>query len=242
MRNKVWPDFDRAIADIGNGATIMFGGFGPPGTPCNLIAALLRHGAKDLVVISNRAGGGRGIRHDAIDVGRLVEARRVRKVVTSINAPVIPSNESVFERMVQAGEIDSELVPQGTFAERIRAGGSGLGGFYTRTAVGTELADGREVRLIDGKEYLFELPLTADFAFIRAKCADLYGNLQYRLSQRNFSPLMARAARMCIVEVEDHLLEPGQIEPDHVHTPGVHVDRIIKIPPPPQGLWDRYDG
>lgn len=242
MRDKTWPDFDRAVADIGDGATIMFGGFGQPGTPRNLIAALLRQGARNLVAISNRAGGGRGIAHDAMDVGRLVEAGRVRKVVSTISAPVIPSNESVFERMVQAAQIESELVPQGTFVERIRAAGSGLGGFYTPTGVGTELANGRETRSIGGVDYLFELPLSADFAFLRAKRADRYGNLQYRLAQRNMAPLMARAARVCIVEIEDELLEPGEIEPDQVHTPGVFVDRMINIPPPPLGLWDRADG
>ena len=242
MREKVVPSFDDAVADIPDGATIMFGGFGQPGTPRNLIAALLRKGVTDLIAISNRAGGGRGIAHDAMDVGRLVEARRVRKVITTINAPVIPSNESVFERMFQAGEVESELVPQGTLAERIRAGGAGLGGFYTPTGVGTELAEGREVRRIDGRDYLFELPLVADFALLRAKRADRFGNLQFRLAQRNFAPLMASAAKICIVEVEDDIVDPGQIDPDHVHTPSVYVDRMTKIPPPPDGIWDEPSG
>lgn len=238
MIDKRVATFDEAVADIPDGATIMFGGFGQPGTPRNLIAALLRRGTKDLVAISNRAGGGRGIAHDAMDVGRLVEARRVRKVLTTINAPVIPSNESVFERMYEAGEVDSELMPQGTFAERIRAAGAGLGGFYTPAGVGTELAVDREVRRIAGRDYLFELPLAADFALLRAHRADRLGNLHFRLAQRNFGPLMATAARVCIVEVERDIAEPGDIDPDDVHTPGVYVDRLVKIPPPPEGIWD----
>jgi 3-oxoadipate CoA-transferase alpha subunit len=242
MRNKLFTNFDEAVADIPDGATIMFGGFGQPGTPRNLIAALLRHGATELVAISNRAGGGRGIAHDAMDVGRLVEARKVRRVVTTITAPVVPSNESVFERMVQAGEIEAELVPQGTFAERIRAAGAGLGGFYTPTGVGTELAEGCDVRRIGDRDYLFQLPLGADFALLRAHRADRYGNLQFRLSQRNFGPLMARAAKVCIVEVENDIVEPGGIDPDHVHTPGVYVDRMVPIPPPPFGIWDHPNG
>jgi 3-oxoadipate CoA-transferase alpha subunit len=242
VREKVIANFDAAVADIPNGATIMFGGFGQPGTPRNLIAALLRRRITNTIAISNRAGGGRGIPHDAMDVGRLVEDGCVRKVISTINGPVLPSNESIFEKMVQAGEIDSELVPQGTFAERIRAGGSGLGGFYTPTAVGTELAEGREIRRIEGRDYLFELPLRADFALLRAHRADRYGNLQFRRAQRNFAPLMARAAATCIVEVENAILEPGELDPDHIQTPGAFVDRMVVIPPPPAGIWDTPHG
>ena len=238
MKNKRFATFLDAIAGIPDGATVMFGGFGQPGTPRNLIAALLLKGTHDLVAISNRAGGGRGIPHDAMDVGRLVEAGRVRKVITTINAPVIPSNESVFERMVEQGTIDSELVPQGTFAERIRAGGAGLGGFYTPAGVGTELAAGRETRRINDRDYLFELPLNADFALLRAKRADAYGNLHFRRAQRNFQPLMATAARRCIVEVEEEIEPAGAIDPDSVHVPGAFVDAMVVIPPPPLGYWD----
>lgn len=238
MKDKRLASFADAVAAIPDGATVMFGGFGQPGTPRNLIAALLERGTTNLVAISNRAGGGRGIAHDAMDVGRLVEAGRLRRVITTINAPVIPSNESVFERMVEAGAIDSELVPQGTFAERIRAGGAGLGGFYTPAGVGTELAAGREVRRIGERDYLFELPLVADFALLRAKRADAFGNLQFRLAQRNFQPLMATAARTCIVEVEDDIVPPGAIDPDSIHVPGAFVDGLVVIPPPPAGYWD----
>jgi 3-oxoacid CoA-transferase subunit A len=240
VRNKLLASFHEAVADVPDGATIMFGGFGQPGTPRNLIAALLRQGAKDLVGISNRAGGGRGIPADAWDVGRLVAARRFRKMVCTITAPVIPSNPSVFERMVQDGEIEAELVPQGTLAERIRAGGAGLGGFYTPTGVGTELAEGREVRAIDDRQYLFERPLKADYAFLCAWRADRYGNLQFRLSQRNLCPLMATAARTVIVEIEQPVVEPGELDPDKIHTPCVYVDRMVVIPS--DGIRDDVNG
>ena len=132
----------------------------------------------------------------------------------------------------------SELVPQGTFVERIRAAGAGLGGFYTATGVGTEIAEGKECRTIDGHDYILEFPLPADYAFIRAYRADALGNLQFRLSQRNFNPIMAMAAKTTIVEVEQHIVEPGAMDPDSVHTPGLVVDRIVKIPPAPDGIWD----
>lgn len=239
MKNKIYATFDEAVADIPDGATIMCSGFGSPGTPRNLIGALLRQGAKDLVVISNRAGGGRGIPDDDMNVGQLVKARRVRKVVCTINAPAKRAMEVAFDRMYEAGEIECELVPQGTFAERIRAAGAGIGGFYTPTGVGTEIADGKEHRVIHGKTYILETPLHADYAFIRAYRADLWGNLQFRLAQRNFGPIMATAARATIVEVEQDILPLGAIDPDHFHTPGNYVDRLVKIPPPPEGLWDR---
>ena len=234
MKSKVYSTFDEAVADIPNGSTIMFPGFGPPGMPRNLIAALLRQGARDLTGISNH----HGYIGDFMDVGRLVEAGRVKKMICAFTASTRPSRMLPFERMHEAGEIEAELVPQGTLAERIRAAGSGIGAFYTPTSVGTELAEGKEHRFINGREYVLEYPLHADYAFIRAYRADSWGNLQYRLSQRNFNPIMAQAARVTIVEVEEDILELGAIDPDHVHTPGIFVDRVVKIPPPPEGIWE----
>jgi len=236
VRNKIYSSADEAVADISDGTVIMFGGFGP-GTPRNLIMALLRQGAADLTGISNRAGGGRGVTDSAIDVGQLIQARRMRKMICTITAAMKSSMVVAFDRQFEAGEIEAELVPQGTLAERIRAGGAGIGGFYTATGVGTELAEGRECRRINGRDYLLEFPLRADYALIRASRADTFGNLQYRRAQRNFNPLMARAARITVAEV-DEIVPVGTIDPDHVHTSGVYVDRIVKIPAPPEGIWD----
>ena len=234
MKKKVYLSLDEAVGDIPDGSTIMFPGFGTAGEPRNLIAALLRQGAKNLTGISNSHGRLGG----PLDVGSLIEAGRMKKMICAFTAAPHPSQAVAFEKLHEAGEIEAELVPQGTLAERIRAAGSGIGAFYTPTGVGTELADGKECRTIDGREYLLEHPLHADYAFIRAYRADTRGNLQYRLTQRNFNPIMAQAARVTIVEVEQDILEPGAIDPDHVHTPGIFVDRVVKIPPPPEGIWD----
>ena len=234
MKSKVYETFDEAVADIPDGTTIMFAGFGPPGTPRNLIAALFRQGAKNLTGISNHHGrlGNR------MDVGRLVEAGRMKKMICAFTAAPHPSRALAFEKLYEAGEIEGELVPQGTLAERIRAAGAGIGAFYTPTGVGTEIAEGKEHRVINGREYLLEYPLHADYAFIRAYRADSFGNLQYRLAQRNFNPIMAQAARITIVEVEEEILEPGSFDPDQVHTPSIFVNRLVKIPPAPEGIWD----
>ena len=237
VRNKNLQSFDEAVADVPDGATVMISGFGEPGAPQNLVAALLRQGAKDLVVIANRVGG-RNIRDGMMDAGKLIEGGHVKKMVCTINAALKSSMENSFDRMYQTGEIDAELVPQGTFAERIRAGGAGIGGFYTPTGVGTEIAEGKERKTINGRDHILDFPLRADFALIRAHRADTWGNLQFRLAQRNFGPLMAMAAGVTVVEVEEELVEPGTMDPDHVHTPGVYVDRIVKIPPPPEGIWE----
>ena len=234
MKSKVYSTLDEAVADIPDGSTIMFAGFGPPGTPRNLIAALFRQGAKELTGIANHHGRW----GNTMDVGRLVEADRMKKMICAFTAAPHPSRAMPFEKLYEAGEIEGELVPQGTLAERIRAGGSGIGAFYTPTGVGTEIAEGKEHRVINGREYILEYPLYADYAFIRAYRGDSFGNLQYRLVQRNFNPIMAQAARITIAEVEEDILEPGSIDPDHVHTPGVYVDRIVKIPPAPEGIWD----
>ena len=234
MKNKVYDSLDAAVADIADGSTIMFAGFGLAGLPRNLIAALLRQGAKNLTGISNNHGRVGNL----MDIGRLIEAGRLKKMVCAFTAATHPSQVLAFERLYEAGEIEAELVPQGTLAERIRSAGAGIGGFYTPTGLGTELALGKEHRVIDGREYLLEYPLHADYAFIRAYRADSWGNLQYRLTQRNFNPIMAQAARITIVEVEEEILGPGALDPDHVHTPGIFVDRVVRIPPPPEGIWD----
>lgn len=234
MKSKVYGTFDEAVADIPDGSTIMFSGFSFPGTPRNLIAALLRQGAKELTGISNNHGSVGNL----MDVGRLIEAGRMKKMICAFTASPHPSRKLAFETLYDEGKIEAELVPQGTLAERIRAAGAGIGAFYTPTSVGTELAKGKEHRTINGREYVLEYPLHADYAFIRAWRADRWGNLQYRLSQRNFNPIMAQAARVTIVEVEEDILETGALDPDQIHTPGIVVDRIVKIPPPPEGIWD----
>ena len=227
MKNKAFPDFDGAVADVPDGATIMFGDFGGIGAPQNLIAALHRQGAKGLTGISNEHGGTDG----RVDVGTLIESGRVKKMVCSITAATHPSRVTPFVRLYNSGEVDGELVPQGTLAERIRAGGAGIGGFYTPAGAGTEIAAGKETRDIDGRPYLLEYPLVADYAFIRAWQADTLGNLRFRMAQRNFNPIMAMAARVTLVEVENPVVSTGELDPDDIHVPGVYVDRIVEISP-----------
>ena len=227
MKNKVFLSFDSAVSDIPDGATIMFGDFGGIGAPQNLISALHRRGARGLTAISNEHGGTDG----RVDVGTLVESGRVSKMICSITAATHPSRVTPFVRMYNDGNIDAELVPQGTLAERIRAAGAGIGGFFTPTGVATEIAEGKERREIGGRQYLLELPLPADYAFIRAWQADTFGNLRFRMAQRNFNPLMAMAARVTLVEVENPVLAAGEFDPDFIHVPGIFVDRIVEIPP-----------
>ena len=226
MKNKIYNSFDKAVADIPNGSTIMSPGFGQVGVPRNLLAALSRQGAKDLTAVSNNAG----TLDDKIDIGTLIESGQVKKMICAFTAPTHPSQVTPFVKMYNDDEIDAELVPQGTLAERMRAASAGIGGFYTPTSVGTELAEGKEHREINGKMHVLEYPLPGDFALIRAWRADTFGNLQFRMAQRNFNPIMATAARITIVEVEDAIVDVGEIDPDHVHVPGVYVDRLIKIP------------
>lgn len=209
----------------------MFPGFGGVGAPQNLIAALHRKGVKDITGITNDHGGVEG----NMDVGTLVEAGQIRKLVCAFTAMPHPSMVTPFARLYEEGRVEGELVPQGTLAERIRAAGAGIGAFYTPTSVGTEVAEGKEHRVIDGRTYVLEYPVRADYALIRAWRADTAGNLQYRRSQRNFNPIMATAATTTIVEVENSLEEPGAIPPDEVHTPRIYVDRIVWIPP--DGIW-----
>jgi 3-oxoacid CoA-transferase subunit A len=214
--NKVVANADEAIKDLQDGAVIMSGGFGLCGNPENLIKAIHRKGVKNLTIISNNCGTtDKGL-------GILLQARQVRKMIGSY----VGENKE-FERQFLQGELEVELNPQGTLAERIRAGGAGLGGFFTPTGAGTQIAQGKESRVIDGKEMIFEKPLRADFAIIRAWKGDKWGNLVFRKTARNFSPMMATAARVTIAEVEN-LVEVGEIDPDHVHVPSVYVKRIFK--------------
>jgi len=210
-----------AVALIPDGASIMMGGFGLCGIPENLIAALRARGTRNLTVISNNAGV------DDFGIGVLLKARQIRKMISTY----VGENRE-FERQFLTGEIDVELVPQGTFAERIRAGGAGIGGFFTPTGYGTLVAEGKETRTLDGRHYVLERPLRADFAFVKAWKGDRAGNLVYRRTARNFNPVMATAATVTIAEVEQ-LVEPGQLDPDHVITPGIFVRHILK--------GDRYE-
>jgi 3-oxoacid CoA-transferase subunit A len=213
--HKALADADQAVALIPDGASIMMGGFGLAGIPENLIAALHARGTRDLTVISNNAG------IDGFGIGLLLKARQVRKMI----ATYVGENKE-FERQFLSGELEVELVPQGTFAERIRAGGAGIGGFFTPTGYGTVVGDGKETRVIDGRPHVLEQPLHADFAFVRAWKGDGVGNLVYRRTARNFNPMMATAASVTLAEVE-HLVEPGAIDPDHVITPGIYVKHVI---------------
>jgi len=214
--NKVVANADEAIRDLQDGAVIMSGGFGLCGNPENLINAIHRKGVKNLTIISNNCGTtDRGL-------GILLQTRQVRKMVSSY----VGENKE-FERQFLAGELEVELNPQGTLAERIRAGGAGLGGFYTPTGAGTQIAQGKESRVIDGREMIFEKPLKADYAIVRAWKGDKWGNLVFRKTARNFSPMMCTAARITIAEVE-HLVELGELDPDQVHVPSVYVNRIFR--------------
>ena len=214
--NKVVRDARDAIADVQDGATIMMGGFGLCGIPENLISAIREKGVKNLTIISNNAGV------DGFGMGLLLENRQVRKMV----ATYVGENQ-LFEKLALSGEIEVELVPQGTFAERIRAGGAGIAAFFTPTGYGTLVAEAKETRDFDGRMYVLERGLTADFAFVKAWKGDNWGNLVYRKTARNFNPVMATAARVTIAEVE-HLVEIGQLEPDSIHTPAIYVERIFQ--------------
>ena len=214
--NKVVKNADEAIRDVQDGAVIMSGGFGLSGNPENLIAALHRKGVKNLTIISNNCGTtDKGL-------GILLQSRQVKKMVASY----VGENKE-FERQFLSGELEVELNPQGTLAERIRAGGSGLGGFFTPTGAGTQIAEGKESRVIDGREMIFEKPLKADFAIVRAWKGDKWGNLVFRKTARNFSPNMCTAARITIAEVE-HLVEVGELDGDQIHVPSVYVKRIFQ--------------
>lgn len=214
--NKVLPDAASAVAPIPDGATIMMGGFGLCGIPENLIGALHARGTENLTAVSNNAGV------DDFGLGVLLRSRQVTKMI----ATYVGENKE-FERQFLAREIEVELVPQGTFAERLRAGGAGIGGFFTPTGYGTVVAEGKETRVIDGRGYVLERPLHADFAFVKAWKGDRLGNLVYHRTAQNFNPMMAAAAQVTIAEVEE-LVEPGAIDPDHVVTPGIYVQHVVR--------------
>jgi 3-oxoacid CoA-transferase subunit A len=214
--DKIVPSADEAVADIADGAILMAGGFGLCGIPENLIAALHRRGARDLQIISNNCGiDGKGL-------GLLLGSGQVKKITASY----VGENKT-FERLFLDGKLDVELCPQGTLAERIRAGGAGIPAFFTPAGYGTMVAEGKEARDFNGKHYILETALHADFAFVKAWKGDCFGNLVYRKTTRNFNPMMAAAARITIAEVEE-IVEPGHLDPDLIHTPGIYVKRIIK--------------
>ena len=235
QKNKQVGNFRDAVQDIADGSTIAFSGFAMPGVPFNLIQALLEQGAKQLTLVANTTGGAQQPRMP--DIGMLVENGQVRKVICAFTAATRPTDVLPFTKYYESGEVEAELVPQGTLAERLRAAGAGIPAFYTPTAVGTELAEGRETRVIHGREYLLEYALPLDYAFVRAVRADTFGNLQFHRSQRNFGPVMATAARVTIAEVDEPILPAGAIDPDMVHTAGIFVHRVVVVPPPPEGLW-----
>ncbi len=213
---KVYATAEEAVADVTDGVTAMFGGFGLSGNPENLIKALHEKRVKDLTIISNNCGT------DNFGLGFLLKDRLIKKIIASY-----VGENKIFERQMLAGEVEVELNPQGTLAERIRAGGAGIEGFYTPTGVGTVIADGKESREINGKMCILETALRADYAFIKAWKGDTSGNLIYRLTARNFNPMMATAGKITIAEVEE-LVETGELNPNDIHTPGIFVQRIIQ--------------
>ncbi len=216
---------DEAVAGIADGATVMFGGFISAGSPSNLIRALVRSGPTGLTAVANNIGLG-----DLLD--ELCEQRQLARVIATFAIRASGARSSRFERQYRDGQVELELVPQGTLIERIRAGGAGLGGVLTRTGLGTIVAQGKQIIEIDGQEWLLERPLRADAALLKAARADTLGNLEYRLAGLNFNPVMASAADLVIAEVEQ-IVEPGQIPPERVGTPAVFVDHIVACPPIP---------
>ena len=218
MINKIIPTLEEAVADIHDGATVMIGGFGNAGMPSALIDALIAQGARDLTIVNNNAGNG--------DTGlaALLKARQVRKIICSFPRQV---DSHVFDGLYRAGEIELELTPQGNLAERIRAAGAGIGGFFTPTGYGTMLAEGKETRLINGRHYVLESPIHADFALIKALRGDRWGNLVYRKTARNFGPIMAMAAKCAIAQVSE-IVELGELDPENIVTPGIFVQRVVK--------------
>jgi 3-oxoadipate CoA-transferase, alpha subunit len=220
MINKIFESLQSAVADVHDGATVMIGGFGTAGMPAELIDALIGQGARELTIVSNNAGNGE------TGLAALLKARRVRKIVCSFPRQ---ADSYVFDALYRAGDIELELVPQGNLAERIRAAGAGIGGFFTPTGYGTELAKNKETRVIDGKPYVLEMPLHADFALIKAYKGDRWGNLIYRKTARNFGPIMASAAKTAIVQVTE-VVPLGALDPEEIITPGIFVQRVIEVP------------
>jgi 3-oxoadipate CoA-transferase alpha subunit len=220
MIDKTVSSPEEAIAGVFDGATVMIGGFGAAGQPAELIDALIAHGAKDLTIVNNNAGNGE------LGLAALLKARRVRKIVCSFPRQ---ADSQVFDALYRAGEIELELVPQGNLAVRIQAAGAGLGAIFTPTGFGTLLADGKETREIDGKHYVLEYPIKADFALIKALRGDRWGNLVYRKTARNFGPIMAMAASVTIAQVSE-IAPLGELDPEAVVTPGIFVKRVVAVP------------
>jgi len=219
MIEKQVASLHEAVADVADGSTVMIGGFGTAGLPNELVGALLAQGARDLTIVNNNAGNG--------DTGlaALLAAGRVKKIICSFPRQ---ADSHHFDGLYRAGEIELELVPQGNLAERIRAAGAGIGGFFTPTGYGTDLAKGKETREIDGRMYVFESPLHADYAFIKAERGDRWGNLTYRMTARNFGPVMAMAAKTTVATVHE-IVPLGSLDPEAVVTPGIFVQRIVRI-------------
>lgn len=229
MISKIAENAAAAVKDIPDGATVMIGGFGTAGQPVELIDALLEQGARDLTVVNNNAGNG------TTGLAALLDAGRVRKIICSFPRQV---DSQVFDGLYRSGKLELELVPQGTLAERIRAGGAGIAGFFTPTGFGTTLADGKETRTIRGRDYVLEQALLADYALIKAHRGDRLGNLVYRKTARNFGPLMASAATIAIAQVNT-IVEVGELDPEAVVTPGIFVQRVVEVggrlPPATEG-------
>ncbi len=219
MIEKQVASLQEAVADVRDGATVMIGGFGTAGLPNELVNALLEQGARDLTVVNNNAGNGEA------GLAALIAARRVRKIICSFPRQV---DSHHFDGLYRSGDIELELVPQGNLAERIRAAGAGIGGFFTPTGYGTDLAKGKETREIDGRMYVFESPIHADYAFIKAERGDRWGNLTYRMTARNFGPVMAMAAKTTVATVHE-IVPLGSLDPEAVVTPGIFVQRIVRI-------------
>ena len=220
MINKIVASTAEAVANIGDGATVMVGGFGTAGMPAELVDALIAQGARNLTIVSNNAGNAE------TGLAALLKAQRVKKIICSFPRQ---TDSWVFDGLYRSGELELELVPQGNLAERIRAAGAGIGAFYTPTGYGTPLAEGKETRRIDGRDYVLEYPIRADFALIKALRGDRWGNLVYRKTARNFGPIMASAAKCTIAEVRE-IVNLGDLDPENVVTPGIFVQRIVEIP------------
>ncbi|TMH60135.1 MAG: 3-oxoacid CoA-transferase subunit A [Betaproteobacteria bacterium] len=220
MINKIVASTAEAVANIGDGATVMVGGFGTAGMPAELVDALIAQGARNLTIVSNNAGNAE------TGLAALLKAQRVKKIICSFPRQ---TDSWVFDGLYRSGELELELVPQGNLAERIRAAGAGIGAFYTPTGYGTPLAEGKETRRIDGRDYVLEYPIRADFALIKALRGDRWGNLVYRKTARNFGPIMASAAKCTIAQVRE-IVNLGDLDPENVVTPGIFVQRIVEIP------------
>jgi len=221
MVNKIVGTVEEAVGAVPDGATVMISGFGGAGQPAELIDALIAQGAKDLTIVNNNAGNGE------VGLAALLKARRVRKIICSFPRQV---DSQVFDGLYRAGQIELELVPQGNLAERIRAAGAGIGAFFTPTGYATQLAEGKETRIINGRGYVLEYPIHADFALVKADRGDRWGNLVYRKTARNFGPIMASAAKCTVVQVRE-IVELGQLDPEAVVTPGIFVHRVVQVAP-----------